>query len=251
MVSTVLDLLPLVGGAEHAPAWPGFGAGVLSLFSGFGYLLGTPAVWPLAAVPVLIALGLLNGVAMAFNTPAWQVLTPRLVPREELHSAIALQGMQFNLARVVGPALAGLMLAQTSATVLFGLNTISFVAVLTTSSLRCTEVRPCAQARLGGQCVGAGVAAQAEPLQPDPAARGEAGEQGHPDLLGLQGVGSEHRPRDMSTRRTIDFKLYLTRPAAPDAACEVALLPTPEVGESMGPVTIPAADAPAADAPKP
>lgn len=49
----------------------------------------------------------------------------------------------------------------------------------------------------------------------------------------------------MSTRRTIDFKLYLTRPAAPDAACQVALLPTPEVGESMGPVTIPAADAPA------
>lgn len=83
-----------------------------------------------ATPPVLIALGLLNGVAMAFNTPAWQVLTPRLVPREELHNAIALQGMQFNLARVVGPALAGLMLAQTSATVLFGLNTISFVAVL-------------------------------------------------------------------------------------------------------------------------
>ena len=83
-----------------------------------------------ATPPVLLALGLLNGVAMAFNTPAWQVLTPRLVPRDELHKAIALQGMQFNLARVVGPALAGLMLAQTSATVLFALNTVSFVAVL-------------------------------------------------------------------------------------------------------------------------
>jgi MFS family permease len=83
-----------------------------------------------ATPPVLLALGLLNGVAMAFNTPAWQVLTPRLVPRDELHRAIALQGMQFNLARVVGPALAGLLLAQTSATVLFALNTVSFVAVL-------------------------------------------------------------------------------------------------------------------------
>jgi MFS family permease len=79
---------------------------------------------------VLLALGLLNGVAMAFNTPAWQVLVPRLVPREELHRAIALQGMQFNLARVVGPALAGVLLAQTSATVLFALNAVSFVAVL-------------------------------------------------------------------------------------------------------------------------
>jgi len=84
----------------------------------------------LATPPVLLALGLLNGVAMAFNTPAWQVLTPRLVPRAELHRAIALQGMQFNLARVVGPALAGLLLAQTSATVLFALNAVSFVAVL-------------------------------------------------------------------------------------------------------------------------
>ncbi|HEY0132919.1 MAG TPA: MFS transporter [Nannocystis sp.] len=84
----------------------------------------------LATPPVLLALGLLNGVAMAFNTPAWQVLTPRLVPRKELHRAIALQGMQFNLARVVGPALAGVLLAQTSATVLFALNAVSFVAVL-------------------------------------------------------------------------------------------------------------------------
>lgn len=92
----------------------------LALTSGLG--LATP--------PVLLALGLLNGVAMAFNTPAWQVLTPRLVPREELHRAIALQGMQFNLARVVGPALAGLLLAQTSATVLFAVNAVSFVAVL-------------------------------------------------------------------------------------------------------------------------
>ena len=83
-----------------------------------------------ATPPVLLALGLLNGVAMAFNTPAWQVLTPRLVPRAELHRAIALQGMQFNLARVVGPALAGLLLAQTSAALLFGLNALSFVAVL-------------------------------------------------------------------------------------------------------------------------
>lgn len=83
-----------------------------------------------ATPPVLLALGLANGVAMAFNMPAWQVLTPRLVPRDELHRAIAMQGMQFNLARVVGPAIAGVLLAQTSATVLFALNAVSFVAVL-------------------------------------------------------------------------------------------------------------------------
>ena len=91
----------------------------------------TLAAWLGQATPtVLLALGLINGVAMAFNMPAWQVLTPRLVPRDELHRAIALQGLQFNLARVIGPALAGLLLAQTSATLLFALNTLSFVAVL-------------------------------------------------------------------------------------------------------------------------
>ncbi len=93
-----------------------------------------------ATPTVLLGLGLLSGVAMAFNAPAWQVMTPRLVPRAELHRAIALQGLQFNLARVVGPALAGLLLAQTSATVLFALNTLSFVAVIL--AIRTTEAAP-------------------------------------------------------------------------------------------------------------
>jgi len=94
----------------------------------------------MATPAVLLGLGLLSGVAMAFNAPAWQVMTPRLVPRAELHRAIALQGLQFNLARVVGPALAGLLLAQTSATVLFALNTLSFVAVIL--AIRTTEPAP-------------------------------------------------------------------------------------------------------------
>lgn len=93
-----------------------------------------------ATPAVLLALGLLSGVTMAFNAPAWQVMTPRLVPRAELHRAIALQGLQFNLARVVGPALAGLLLAQTSATLLFALNTLSFVAVIL--AIRSTEPAP-------------------------------------------------------------------------------------------------------------
>jgi MFS family permease len=62
------------------------------------------------AVNILFALGLLNGVVLAFNFPAWQVLTPRLVPREQLSRAIALNGILFNLARVVGPFFAGLVL---------------------------------------------------------------------------------------------------------------------------------------------
>ncbi len=79
---------------------------------------------------VLILFGLLNGATMAFNVPAWQVLTPRLVPREELTQAINLNGLQFNLARVVGPALAGVVMAVYGPAVLFGLNALSFLGVL-------------------------------------------------------------------------------------------------------------------------
>lgn len=81
-------------------------------------------------VSVLLTLSLLQGITLAFNTPAWQVLTPRLVPREELSSAIALNGLQFNLARVVGPALAGALLAKYDSTILFVINTLTFIAVI-------------------------------------------------------------------------------------------------------------------------
>lgn len=79
---------------------------------------------------VLMGLMLALGVSMAFNAPAWQTLTPRLVPREELTRAITLNGIQFNLARVVGPAAAGVLMWAYGAPVLFALNTISFIAVL-------------------------------------------------------------------------------------------------------------------------
>lgn len=83
-----------------------------------------------ATPTVLLVLALLQGTTLAFNTPAWQVLTPRLVPREELTEAIALNGLQFNLARVIGPALAGILMAAYGPTVLFAVNTLSFLVVL-------------------------------------------------------------------------------------------------------------------------
>jgi MFS family permease len=83
-----------------------------------------------ATPPVLLGLGLVNGVALAFNAPAWQTLSPRLVPREDLPKAIALMGMQFNLARVAGPALAGVLMARWGAPLLFTINALSFVGVL-------------------------------------------------------------------------------------------------------------------------
>ena len=78
----------------------------------------------------LLVLGACDGAAMAFNIPAWQVLTPRLVPREDLAQAITLNGLQFNLARAVGPALGGILLAMSDVWLLFVCNAISFLAVI-------------------------------------------------------------------------------------------------------------------------
>lgn len=79
----------------------------------------------------LLFTAMLTGITMAFNVPAWQVLTPRLVPRDELTKAITLNGIQFNLARIVGPGLGGFLMAFTnSPTLLYSINTLSFLAVI-------------------------------------------------------------------------------------------------------------------------
>ena len=89
----------------------------------------TPIRW-------LFGLGVLNGCVMAFNFPAWQVLTPRLVPREDLGKAITVNGIQFNTARIIGPAIAGLVLARWGAPPLLWFNAATFLlmagAVMTT-----------------------------------------------------------------------------------------------------------------------
>jgi MFS family permease len=77
----------------------------------------------------LFALGALQGTVMAFNFPAWQVLTPRLVPRVQLSKAIILNGIQFNLARTIGPALAGAILALVATWPMLVFNAISFFLV--------------------------------------------------------------------------------------------------------------------------
>lgn len=80
--------------------------------------------------PLLLGLGLLIGVGVAFNLPAWQALVPNLVPRGMLASAVALNSAGFNVARAVGPALAGLVVASAGAAVAFGVNAVSFLGVI-------------------------------------------------------------------------------------------------------------------------
>ena len=87
----------------------------------------------------ILALSFLTGCAQSFGGPAYQALIPSLVKPRDLTNAIALNSIQFNLARVIGPLLAGAMLAafaragateQTAMSACFGLNALSFLVVI-------------------------------------------------------------------------------------------------------------------------
>jgi MFS family permease len=84
-----------------------------------------------AATPwVVLALTFAIGLGAALNSPAWQAITNELVPRRELPAAVALGGVGFNLARAVGPALGGAVVAAAGAGVAFLLNAASFLGVM-------------------------------------------------------------------------------------------------------------------------
>jgi predicted MFS family arabinose efflux permease len=70
------------------------------------------------------------GLAQAFGGPAYSALIPTLVKKDDLQNAIALNSIQFNLARVVGPALGGLALLKLGAFWCFTLNGVSYLAVI-------------------------------------------------------------------------------------------------------------------------
>ncbi len=70
------------------------------------------------------------GLAQSFGGPAYSALIPTLVSKDDLRNAIALNSIQFNLARVVGPMLGGIALSKLGAAWCFGLNGASFIAVI-------------------------------------------------------------------------------------------------------------------------
>jgi MFS family permease len=96
------------------------------------------------------ALALVYGVAGALDMPARQSFVADLVGRADVMSAIALNSTVFNTARVVGPALGGLLVARYGAPVAFSLNAVSFLAVIAALSAVRTEGAP---RRAGGTTV--------------------------------------------------------------------------------------------------
>ena len=98
--------------------------GVLSLMLALLAMAGvlTPSLLLLAA--------LLGGIGAALSGPAWQAIVPQLVPRPVLRPAVALNAMGINIARAIGPALGGVMLAAAGACAVFLLDAVSFVGIL-------------------------------------------------------------------------------------------------------------------------
>jgi MFS family permease len=84
-----------------------------------------------AMTPLLLLLFVaLAGTGAALTAPAWQAVVPRLVPREELQAAIALNSVGINISRAIGPALGGVIIAAFGIAWPFFLNALSFIGII-------------------------------------------------------------------------------------------------------------------------
>ena len=94
------------------------------------FLLAALAWFKVITVWEVAAIAFMNGVAMSMNAPSYQAMVPRLVKREDLTNAIALNSAQFNMSRILGPTLGGYAMAIFGVAGNFFLNGVSFLAVL-------------------------------------------------------------------------------------------------------------------------
>jgi MFS family permease len=87
-------------------------------------IMGLISPWLLLALTFAISAG------DAFETPTWRAVLPELVAKEDFEAASALNGIEFNLARVVGPGLAGVLIASFGVGTAFVANALSFIGVI-------------------------------------------------------------------------------------------------------------------------
>ena len=104
--------------------------------------LGALAIAGLVTPWVLLALLFAGGTGQALTSPTWQTLQPELVDPAERPQAISLGAVNQNLARAVGPAIGGILLAATSAGVVFFANAATFIAVIAVIAAWRAAARP-------------------------------------------------------------------------------------------------------------
>src|ERR1700727_2587091 len=87
-------------------------------------LAGVMTPWLLLLLTLAISIG------DAVESPSWKAIFPELVSKDDLPAALALNGIEFNLARAMGPGLAGFIIAAVGVPVAFALNAFSFLGVI-------------------------------------------------------------------------------------------------------------------------
>jgi MFS family permease len=119
---------------------------VTSLLTGVLVVTGVVQLWH------VYLLALLQGLATAVDNPARQTFVSEMVPRTSLANAVSLNSASFNAARILGPGVAGLVIAAVGTGPAFFVNTLSFVAVLLALTQMKTELlRPAPRSRGKGQ----------------------------------------------------------------------------------------------------
>jgi MFS family permease len=140
-------LLTLIGGViadRHDRRQLLLGSQCVQLATAF--TLAALVYWDRVHIWQILALSFTAGIAQAFGGPAYQSLVPSLVEKKDLPNAIALNSIQFNLARVFGPLLAGVTLAAFGTAICFALNGLSFLVVIVAiMSLTIQHTRPAEQ----------------------------------------------------------------------------------------------------------
>jgi len=101
-----------------------------SAFMGLAFLLAALTQFKVVTPVQIMLIAFLNGVVMAFDAPARQAVVVELVGKAHLPNAIALNSAAFNSSRVIGPALAGILIAVIGMSGCFYINGISFLAVI-------------------------------------------------------------------------------------------------------------------------
>jgi MFS family permease len=148
-ITTALQFLPLLlfslwGGvfADRLPKRPILVVtqavcGLLALVLGLLVVTGVAQIWQVYVLAFLL------GVTAALDTPVRQSFVPEMVQRRHLPNAIALGSATFNLGRVFGPALAGLLIAAVGTGWVFLINAASYLAVITSLlMMRPQDLRP-------------------------------------------------------------------------------------------------------------
>ncbi|HZZ50611.1 MAG TPA: MFS transporter [Pseudonocardia sp.] len=136
---------------------------VRRLLVGTQLLLGllAAALWTATAagwgsLGLIMTVNVLSGVVGIVDSPARQTFVSSLVPPDDLSSAISLNGVIMNSARVVGPAVAGLVIVVAGTTPCFAINAVSYLAVVG-ALLLIRPLRPPARGRSGGHGVWEGL----------------------------------------------------------------------------------------------